>query len=104
MLNKKINDNKSTLVALQTQYAKVDAALKVTNDKVKEETKATKAVEISKAKTTPDKSEFGSASNDNKTSSTSKIEDSSISNSKSVQFNNDMSTGDGSTHDRITGN
>ncbi|XRJ98411.1 CHAP domain-containing protein (plasmid) [Latilactobacillus sakei] len=107
-LNKKINDNKSTLVALQTQYAEAASALKVANDKSKEtkETKTTKTVEVAKAKTTSDKSELVSASDNSQSSSTGKIESSSSSKSESLQPNNnsDISQGDGSSHGSIAGN
>ncbi|MDG2978283.1 CHAP domain-containing protein [Latilactobacillus curvatus] len=104
-LNKKINDNKSTLVALQTQYAEAASALKVANDKAKE-TKATKTVEVAKAKTTSDKSESVSASGNSQAISTSKIESSSSSKSESLQPDNNsgISQGDGSSHGSVAGN
>ncbi|XEO94584.1 CHAP domain-containing protein [Latilactobacillus sakei] len=102
-LNQKINDNKATLEALQTQYDEAAAALKVANDQAKA-TKATKADQA--AKDTSDKSEATSTSSDSKASTSSKVENKASDNSESKKSNDDsnVSEGDGSSHGNVAGN
>lgn len=102
-LNQKVNDNKATLEALQTQYDEAASALKVANDTKAKETKVVKTAVSTKD--TSDKAEATSTSNDSKASTSSKIENKTSDNSESKKSNDDSdSQGDGSTHGNVAGN
>lgn len=87
-LNKKIEDNKATLVALQSQYEEAANAVKLAQDK------ANATAQVADAKKDDNKSN----NNDNKATETKATPEATSSNAGSI------SQGDGSTHGIVAGN
>lgn len=93
-LNKKIEDNRATLVALQTQYEEAANAVKLAQEKVNVTT--TNAESKSENKTSEKASEKASTDSNNKENSIAKQE--------SVTTDTAISQGDGGSHPVVAGN
>lgn len=102
-LNKKIEDNRATLVALQTQYEEAANAVKLAQEKASSATKVTSTATTDKAESkSENKASEKATEKTNNDSNTNN--DNTIAKQESVTTDTAISQGDGGSHPVVAGN